>query len=143
MTILRPATRLIPSLAFVFGFLHGSDVAAQTVATGTMMASRDPAPVAETRDSLKNGIVTGAVIGAAGGLVPAVVYSTMECCWNPPSRSAFIARSTVIGAGIGAGIGAAVDALRGVRPRTRSQHRVSVVPTIAHDRKGVTAALVW
>jgi hypothetical protein len=85
-------------------------------------------------DSLRNGIITGAIVGALGGSFAglAIAQDCFSCYgFHVPATLG------VVGAGIGAGIGAGVDALR----RHQSTRRpVGVMPFLTPRARG---AMIW
>jgi hypothetical protein len=85
-------------------------------------------------DSLRNGIVTGAIVGAIGGVFAglAIAQDCFSCYgFHVPATLA------AVGAGVGAGIGAGVDALRRHQSTSRP---VGVVPLLAPRTRG---AMIW
>jgi hypothetical protein len=94
---------------------------------------------AQGPDSLLNGAVIGAAIGAGAGA--AFTYAVRDSDLVPSQY----ARSAVIFGAIGAGIGLGVDALfnrasavPGVTPR-----RVSITPSVWRDIGGVVLKMRW
>ena len=116
-----------------------------------VQAGRNLAPIRWTDvrliqapDSSVDGLVTGAIVGAVAALVPTALYASNECCWNPPSRSAFLARYAGIGAVIGLVIGHAVDEARLGRQQVyRAAPKVSVAPVVLPGTVGISAAVGW
>jgi hypothetical protein len=94
------------------------------------------------RDSLWNGVLVGAGLGAMPGILLGIAQDD-KCrgCsgFNTPLTYG------VLTAGIGAGIGAAVDALfqRRAKPTARpsDQRRVRLVPQLSRDVRGITGSI--
>jgi hypothetical protein len=65
-------------------------------------------------DRLRNGILIGALMGAAGGIVSMIVYgnSTTDgpVAWGDEDGAAYLLGSALAGGGIGAATGAIIDA---------------------------------
>ena len=97
--------------------------------------------VSQRRDTLWNGVVIGAGLGAiAGALGGVTAIDCSECAgFNVPLTFG------VLGAAAGAGIGAAVDALRHARaPATTAngrRTRVTVAPLIAKQGRALVASV--
>lgn len=97
--------------------------------------------VSQRRDTLWNGVVIGAGLGAiAGALGGATAIDCSECAgFNVPLTFG------VLGAAAGAGIGAAVDALRHARPgppaTTNRRRRVTVAPVIGKHGRALLASV--
>ena len=78
-------------------------------------------------DSVKDGVLAGAAIGAAAGVsLVAIGYATCDGSCNAPAPGPFFAGWAALGAGLGAVGGWVVD---GLRHTTRSGVTVAVTPT--------------
>jgi hypothetical protein len=101
LVLLLPASAALAQSAASPSRLIVSDAA---IARG--LAEHPPTPVAHSRDSLKNGTIIGAVVGAAifGGYVTFLCKALQE----PSDPSCF--KSSLLAIGIGAGGGAAAGA---------------------------------
>ena len=76
-----------------------------------VVGSAQPAPRSSTRDSLKNGGIVGAIVGAVTfGAVAAVICNLYQE-EGGPSCLGDTRRGVLIGAAIGTGVGVAVDAV--------------------------------
>lgn len=104
----------------------------------------------ETRDSLKNGAIIGAIPTAVLLGVGAGVVSGLDClfktvCEDSANKHALI--GAVAGAGIGALIGAAIDrAIPGRRVLYRAAGRaarVTVTPAASPGHAGLRMTLAW
>jgi hypothetical protein len=93
------------------------------------------------KDSLWNGVIIGAGLGAfVGTLVSFAVSDCSECSgFNVPLTFG------VLGAGAGAGIGAGIDAWRQTRTTVRiapnATGRLIVSPVLGKDVKGIVATI--
>jgi hypothetical protein len=107
----------IPGTASAQGGSSPEQVRARlTAAAGRSLVSLPPSLMAErqetpsARDSLANGTIIGAVVGAAAlGIVGSVVCKVLQA-EGDPSCVDDIVRLTAIGAAIGAGAGLGIDA---------------------------------
>ena len=91
----------------------------------------------QRRDSLWNGVLIGAGLGALAGAVGGqAALECSECAgFNVPLTFG------VIGAGVGAGIGAGIDALRHSHSAAPGTYgRVTVMPLLGRGRRAVVAA---
>jgi len=93
------------------------------------MAPRPPQP--RTKDSLLNGVIIGAGLGAvAGAFGSLAIYDCLECAgFNVPLTYG------VLGAAIGAGLGAGLDAMHQTAPRVRFS------PLVSKKRRGLMATV--
>ena len=110
-------------------------------------ASRVQAIRIRRRDSVRNGVISGAVAGFAGGAA--------SCLANPECRgdeggAAVTVGLALIGTAAGAGIGAAIDAaVKGPTlvvyqsPGAGAQARISIAPLIAPHAKGVSVSFAF
>ena len=81
------------------------------------MAAHPPAPAMQSRDSIKNGAIIGAVIGgAAMGIGGAWVCHMLREPGDPPCWKSVVPVAAIF-AGIGAAAGAGIDALAMRQPR--------------------------
>jgi hypothetical protein len=102
---------------------------------------------AQRRDSLKNGVLIGAVVGLAGGA--AACLANPECSGDE-AAAGVTAGLALVGAAAGAGIGALIDAaVKGPKllvyraPGAPGQARVSVAPVIGPRAKGVAVSFAF
>ena len=95
--------------------------------------------LAQTRDSLLNGIVIGAAVGAGVGV--AFTHSVRD---SDLTLGQYAYGALVFGA-IGAGAGLGLDALleRRTPGPARPPQRLSIAPTIWRDVKGVAIKWKW
>ena len=107
-----------------------------------LTASDNHAPAMQHRkDSLWNGVIIGAGLGAlVGTLISFAVSDCSECSgFNVPLTFG------VLGAGAGAGIGAGIDAWRQTRSTVRiapnATGRLTVSPVLGKDVKGIVATI--
>jgi uncharacterized protein YcfJ len=104
-------------------------------------ADNQPPTLQHRKDSLWNGVIVGAGLGAlVGTLVSFAVSDCSECSgFNVPLTFG------VLGAGAGAGIGAGIDAWRQNRsPVTiapKKAGRLTVSPVLGKDVRGVVASI--
>ena len=104
-------------------------------------ADNQPPALQRRKDSLWNGVIIGAGLGAlVGTLVSFAVTDCSECAgFNVPLTFG------VLGAGAGAGIGAGIDAWRQKRsPLTiapKGTRRLTVAPVLGKDVRGVVASI--
>ena len=109
------------------------------VVSPSLPTTRTFTPV-EVNKVLKPGhLWDGAIKGAVIGALPGIIFGLGDEC-----DDCGLAAFTVTWAAIGAGIGVGIDALWG--PKTvfrKGQHasRVSLVPIVGRERKGVAAAV--
>lgn len=93
----------------------------------------DHQTVRQRKDSLWNGALVGAGLGALVGIAGSPLISDCSECsgFNVPLTFG------VLGAGIGAGVGAGIDALR----NSKAPHRphVQVSPVVSKDTRGLLA----
>jgi len=102
-----PATSPSPSPPFARASIDHRR-SALTADTGAVtLRARQPQP---SRDSLKNGAVIGAVIGAAGAGVLVGLYCHRYQEDNGPSCRSDVLRGIAAGAALGTGAGLALDA---------------------------------
>ena len=100
-----------------------------------------PPAIQHRKDSLWNGVIIGAGLGAlVGTLVSFAVSDCSECSgFNVPLTFG------VLGAGAGAGIGAGIDAWRETRSTVRlapnTIGRLTVSPVLGKDVKGIVATI--
>jgi hypothetical protein len=88
------------------------------------------------KDSLWNGVIFGAAVGAMlGSFSSLAVTDCSECAgFNVPLTFG------VIGAGVGIGIGAGLDALHSKRGASLQRHpRVRLSPLVAKEKQGLMA----
>ncbi len=110
-------------------------------APGLTGGDNQPPPLQRRKDSLWNGVIIGAGLGAlVGTLVSFAVTDCSECAgFNVPLTFG------VLGAGAGAGIGAGIDAWRQKRsPLTippKGTRRLNVAPVLGKDVRGVVASI--
>ncbi len=100
----------------------------------SIASAQTPPPATGKADSLRNGIVAGAIVGAIGGAFAglALAQDCLECPgFNVPLTLA------AVGAGVGIGIGAGVDALRARQTPTRA---AGVTPLLTPRVRG---AMIW
>ena len=87
------------------------------------------------RDSLWNGVIVGAGLGALVGIAGSPLISDCSECagFNVPLTFG------VLGAGIGAAVGAGIDAMR----NTNAPHRphVQLAPVLSKDARGLLALI--
>jgi hypothetical protein len=102
---------------------------------------------AQRRDSLKNGVLIGALVGLAGGA--AACLANPECSGDEAAAGVTVGLG-IMGAAAGAGIGALVDAaVKGPKllvyraPGTPGQARLSVAPMIGPRAKGVAVRFTF
>ena len=90
-------------------------------------------PVRQRRDSLWNGVLVGAGLGALVGIAGSPLISDCSECsgFNVPLTFG------VLGAGIGAGVGAGIDAMRNSNAPHRP--RVQLSPVLSKDTRGLLA----
>jgi len=108
-------------VAFLVTLTLAGEAAAQS------SAAPQPQPTKPRHDSLLNGVLIGAGVGAALGLIPDY-YDDCEECHD----------SLYVSVAVGAGIGLLVDALR--RDRQPTNPSISVVPVrvnVAVKRRGI------
>ena len=126
---------LLPSLA-----------AAQGPVIAAAASTSPPATSQPRRDSLWNGVLVGAGLGAVlGGFAGAAALPCSECAgFNVPLTFG------AIGAGAGAAIGAGIDALRhartrvpgsGARDRTEHRRKLTLSPVLGKDVQAVVGSL--
>ena len=95
-----------------------------------VVGSAQPAPRASTRDSLKNGGIVGAIVGAVTfGAVAAVICNLYQE-EGGPSCLGDTMRGVLVGAAIGTGVGVTVDAVL-PRHNAASQRHPAVTVRIA------------
>ena len=101
------------------------------------LAFSDVQALAQTRDSLLNGVVIGAAVGAGIGV--AFTHSVRD---SDLSLGQYAYGALVFGA-VGAGAGLGLDALleRTTPGPTKPPQRLSIAPSIWRDVKGV--AIMW
>jgi hypothetical protein len=93
------------------------------------MAAHAPSPPPQSRDSLKNGAIIGAVIGGvAMGAAGTWVCSMLREPGDPPCWKSVLPVAAIF-AGIGAAAGAGIDALANVGASRRAQLHGSLIPT--------------
>jgi hypothetical protein len=88
------------------------------------------------KDSLWNGVIIGAAVGAMVGSFGSFAISDCSECsgFNVPLTFG------VVGAGIGIGIGAGLDALHSKRGASLQRHpRVQLSPLVAKEKRGLMA----
>ena len=108
---------------------------------GLTGSDNQPPALQHRKDSLWNGVIIGAGLGAlVGTLVSFAVTDCSECAgFNVPLTFG------VLGAGAGAGIGAGVDAWRQKRSplsiAPKGTRRLSVAPVLGKDVQGVVASI--
>jgi len=102
---------------------------------------------ARRKDSLKNGVLIGAVAGFAGGA--ASCLANPQCSGDEAAAGVTIGLA-IVGAAAGVGIGAAIDAaVKGPklvvyqRSGTGAQARFSIAPLIAPHAKGVAVSFAF
>ena len=127
------------------GIVRGVETSVLTVAVNGI---DERWPAADMRelwregDSLRNGLIIGALAGAAGGVYLGLGLASIA---ETPigDRGGMLAGTTALGIGIGAAAGAGIDAL--VRGRTllyRQGHAtLSVTPVVTPGTKAVRLAL--
>jgi hypothetical protein len=94
--------------------------------------------LSQRRDSLWNGVIIGAAVGAmAGAAGGQALLECSECAgFNVPLTFG------VIGAGAGAGIGAGIDALRHTRSAFPNPRRpLTVTPMLGKRHRAVVALI--
>jgi hypothetical protein len=99
-------------------------------------ALRQRGTVSRRRDTLWNGVLVGAGVGALlGALGGQALIDCSECAgFNVPLTFG------VLGAGVGAGVGAGIDALRHTRsPIPNTPGRVTVTPLLGKGQRAVVA----
>jgi hypothetical protein len=98
-------------------------------------SSEGPGISTPRKDSLWNGIIIGAGLGALTGAVGSRAISDCSECsgFNVPLTFG------VLGAGIGAGLGAGLDALHTQSATHFSRGRVRLSPVLGKGRRGVMA----
>lgn len=118
------------------------DLPADTVDAPGLTGSNNHPPAKQHRkDSLWNGVIIGAGLGAlVGTLVSFAVSDCSECSgFNVPLTFG------VLGAGAGAGIGAGIDAWRQTRSTVtiapNKSRRLKVSPVLGKDVQGLVATI--
>ena len=140
--------RITPMLAALAMLVAPVPLAAQRLTLGRAEVVQRPlhtntpllvqsAPVAspQGRDSLWNGVATGAFVGGLlGGLVGSGVESN-----NRNSGKGATVTGIVIGAGLGAGIGAGVDVL--LSRRATPSRKLRVTPVVSREVRALSTQL--
>ena len=137
--VLKLLTRTLFALALLQGVAGAQTVASPSTSVDPFGASRlafppvDQQPVQQRNDSLWNGVIVGAGLGALVGVAGSPLISDCSECsgFNVPLTFG------VLGAGIGAGVGAGIDALR----NSKAPHRphVQLAPVVSKDTRGLLA----
>ena len=105
-------------------------------AAGSASPRRQSATLSRRRDTLWNGVLVGAGVGALLGVVGGqALIECSECAgFNVPLTFG------VLGAGVGAGVGAGIDALRHTRsPIPNTPGHVTVTPVLGKGQRAVVA----
>ena len=99
-------------------------------------------PKQPSRDSLWNGVIAGAAVGALAGTFTGLVAS--DDCPECPGFNVPLTMG-VLGAGIGIGLGAGIDALLGRRaaPRVSGEATVRVSPVLGKGARGLMASVAF
>ncbi len=140
--MLKLLTRTLFALALLQGVAGAQTVAPPSRSVEPFGAGRlalapaEQPPVPPRRkDSLWNGVIIGAGLGALVGAAGSPVISDCSECsgFNVPLTFG------VLGAGIGAAVGAGIDALR----NTNAPHRphVQLAPVLSKDTRGLLALI--
>jgi len=97
-------------------------------------------PKQPARDSLWNGVIAGAAVGALAGAFTGLVAS--DDCSECPGFNVPLTMG-VLGAGIGIGIGAGIDALlgRSPAPHVSGAATVRVSPVVGKGTRGLMASV--
>jgi hypothetical protein len=98
-------------------------------------AETAPSPQPRRKDSLWNGALIGASLGAIAGVLSSqAIVECSEC-------AGFNASLTfgVLGAGAGAALGAGLDALHSRRASPYQPARLRVMPVLSHHSRGLLA----
>ena len=138
--MLKLLTRTLFALALLQGVAGAQTVASpsKTVdpfGTGRLAfaPAEQPTALPHRKDSLWNGVLVGAGLGALVGIAGSPLISDCSECsgFNVPLTFG------VLGAGIGAGVGAGIDALR----NTKAPHRphLQIAPVVSKDTRGLLA----
>jgi hypothetical protein len=107
MAAITPGLEPTPS---VFVWPSRVDGQRRSLAAGTLVSIAQPAQRGSSRDSLKNGAIIGAVVGAAGAGALAALICNLYQEEGGASCLPDTLRVAAIGAAIGIGAGVAVDA---------------------------------
>jgi hypothetical protein len=103
--------------------------------TVSFTPAKQNAVLSRRRDSLWNGVIVGAGLGALVGVAGSPLISDCSECagFNVPLTFG------VLGAGVGAAVGAGFDALR----HTKAPHppRVQLAPVLSKDARGLLALI--
>lgn len=129
-------TDTMPGRPFVI--LDGSSIDALAKEMGEDASYQTPKQRA--RDSLWNGVIAGAAVGALAGAFTGLVAS--DDCSECPGFNVPLTIG-VVGAGIGIGIGAGIDALRGrgVALRVPGAAAVRLSPVVRKGARGLMASV--
>jgi hypothetical protein len=106
-------------------------------AAGLTVSDDHQPPLQPRKDSLWNGVIIGAGLGAlVGTLVSFAVSDCSECSgFNVPLTFG------VLGAGAGAGIGAGIDAWHQKRTVPAGTRRLTVAPVLGKDVQAIVATI--
>ena len=140
--MLKLLTRTLFALALSQGVAGAQTVAFPSKSVDPFGAGRlalapaeQPTALPSRKDSLWNGVIIGAGLGALVGAAGSPVISDCSECsgFNVPLTFG------VLGAGIGAAVGAGIDALRS----TNAPHRphVQLSPLLTKDARGLLALI--